>query len=527
MNTLLAKLSIAMIVIVCGTGAGFYATERINARAFYEEIWQRLNAPVAKYVARRRQLIDHGRPDGTSIRFLARLAGFLKPTAEIFLIDPHGEIISHSLAEDPAATQVDLGPVLAFLAPGAHLPIRGDSPSDPGTRRVFSAAEIRSDAGLEGYLYVVLDGAGFDEFASGTGESYVRTSSSAAVAAIAGSTAMVGLLVFVLLTRRLKRLNREFERVSGSGFELPPALKRPRRGGDEIDALDAAFLDMAARIRIQIVQLKEVDHLRRELVSNISHDLRTPLSAAQGYIETLVVKCDLPREERRLYLDRAHKHVVRVGSLVSELFELSKLDALDAAPVREPFPLAELVQDTAIGLQVAADAKNIDLVIDVGSAAVDTVGDIGLVQRALENLIRNAIRFTQDGGRVEVGLAERGESAVVSVEDDGPGIAEEHLPRIFDRFYRVTAERDANSESSGLGLAIVKRIMDLHDTRIVAVSEVGAGTRFEFALPSCNRTESRPIEPDDRQTTTGLRTETSHTACSPTVLHTVVDTGRK
>ena len=258
------------------------------------------------------------------------------------------------------------------------------------------------------------------------------------------------------------------------------------RGGGEIDAVNATSRDMAAWVSTQADQLKDVDRQLRELVSNVAHDLRTPLCAAQGCVETVIVRPELSGEDRRRYLDDALSHLARLDSLVCELFELSKLEERDAALVREPFPLAELVQDTAIGLRLSADAKNIDLAVDVGSSPVSAIGDMGLVQRALENLIRNAIQYTPHGGRVEVGLAERGDSIVVRVEDDGPGIPEEDLSRVFDRFYRVTADCNGNAAAGGLGLAIVKRIMELHGTRIAVASQMGVGTRFEFPLPSCH-----------------------------------------
>jgi signal transduction histidine kinase len=113
------------------------------------------------------------------------------------------------------------------------------------------------------------------------------------------------------------------------------------------------------------------------------------------------------------------------------------------------------------------------------------MGDIGLIQRALENLLRNAIQFTPEGGEVTISISERPGSIAVAVSDSGQGIAAEDVPRIFDRFYRVRDGEEARSDSSGLGLAIVKRILDLHDSRISVVSKLDAGTKFEFELPLC------------------------------------------
>ena len=204
----------------------------------------------------------------------------------------------------------------------------------------------------------------------------------------------------------------------------------------------------------------------------------------QGYLETLVVKGDsLTEAERRRYLQVACRHTVRLGTLIGDLFELSKLDAASVTPNLETFSLPELVQDIAQEFQLESEAKDIKLAIDLDTETAFTVGDIGLIQRVLENLVRNAIRFTPNGGEVTISISERPRSVAVSVSDTGPGISDEDIPRIFDRFYRSGQGEEARSESSGLGLAIVKRILDLHDSRITVVSKLDVGTRFEFELP--------------------------------------------
>ncbi len=190
-------------------------------------------------------------------------------------------------------------------------------------------------------------------------------------------------------------------------------------------------------------------------------------------------------ENRDRYLRIAQKHSLRLGSLIGDLFELSKLDAGSVTPSVESFSLAELVQDTAQGFALESERKNIALHVEVGSTAAITMGDIGLIQRVLENLVRNAIQFTPEGGEVTISVRERPNAVAVAVSDSGPGIAAEDVTRIFDRFYRARDGEEARSDSSGLGLAIVKRILDLHDTRIEVASKLNAGTRFEFELPLC------------------------------------------
>jgi len=263
-----------------------------------------------------------------------------------------------------------------------------------------------------------------------------------------------------------------------------PTIATPDSGGDEIDQLSESFLAMSGQIRQQLEQQTENDRLRRELVANISHDLRTPLSAMQGYIETLIIKGEsLSDEDRDRYLRIARRHTVRLGVLIGDLFELAKLDSASVTPSLEAFSVPELMQDIAQEFQLDAEKKEISLSISLGSNSAQTIGDIGLIQRVLENLLRNAIRFTPKGGQITLGVSERPGTVTVSVTDTGPGILEEDIPRIFDRFYHSEQGEEALSESSGLGLAIVKRILDLHDSRISVVSNPNSGTCFEFELP--------------------------------------------
>ena len=487
MKTLFAKLATALLLLVASMGTAFYLVDRINTQAYYEELSQSLNAPIAMYVTGQRQLITAGEPDLESLQDLAGHAMVINPTAEIYLLDKSGLIIGHGSAEDTVLrNRVDLAPIHALLAGTGHFPIRGDDPRSAANRKVFSAAEVRSGDALEGYLYVILGGQAYEKLASEIGDSYVGRVSALAALVIVLFTAVVGLLVFGLLTRRLKRLSSEMRRVGESGFKLSPDFHRPANDGDEIDALTTAFVEMSNRITLQIEQLKENDRLRRELVSNISHDLRTPLAAMQGYLETMIIRRDaMSAEDRDRFLKIARRHTLRLGTLIGDLFELSKLDSASVTPNVESFSLSELVQDVAQEFQLETEAKQIDLKTDLGSERAYTLGDIGLIQRVLENLVRNAIQFTPDGGKVTLSLEKLPESVMVAVSDNGPGISQEDLPRIFDRFYRTRDGEEARSDSSGLGLAIVKRILDLHQSRISVVSKPETGTRFEFELPRC------------------------------------------
>jgi signal transduction histidine kinase len=218
-------------------------------------------------------------------------------------------------------------------------------------------------------------------------------------------------------------------------------------------------------------------------VANVSHDLRTPLASLHGYLETLLMKeGKLSAQEQRNFLEIAVKQSERLGTLVAELFELAKLESHETQLHCELFSLGELVQDVAQKLQLAAEKKKIRLQTHFRADLPFVFADIRLIERVLENLIENALRYTPEGGTVTVALAREGKKVAVRVEDTGCGIPQQDLPYIFNRFYR--GENHQRSEGAGLGLAITKRILDLHGCLIETVSAVNVGTSIGFQLPT-------------------------------------------
>ncbi len=432
------------------------------------------------------QFVGKSHFDFETVKKLADQAMVVNPSVEVYLVDTDGKIVGHALPADSVpVTHVDLEPVRRLLAGDVEMPWRGTDPRNPGGRKVFSAAEVRSEGRLQGYLYVVLGGARYDELASSIRDSYVLTTSATAIAAILVAAALAGLLVFGLLTRRLTRLSADVQRFADTDFRDAALIGASTHAGDEIGRLRNAVAGMARKIEDQLATLTETDRLRRDLVSNISHDLRTPVASLQGYVDTLIIRDDkLDDEERRRYLATVRKHTRRLSQLIEDLFELSKLETDSFAPSFEPFPLAELLQDLSQEFALDAEKRGITIEVNAASKSATVVADIGLMQRVLENLLRNALAYTPAGGRISIDVAEKPDGVAVAVSDTGCGIADTELPRIFDRFYRAQNGAASQVGSTGLGLAIVKRILDLHGSRITVTSKPNEGTRFEFDLPA-------------------------------------------
>jgi two-component system OmpR family sensor kinase len=268
--------------------------------------------------------------------------------------------------------------------------------------------------------------------------------------------------------------------VSQRGAAQPLEAQR----GDDIDRLGATFQAMTRRIHQQVQTLQRTDRLRRELVAHVSHDLRTPLAALHGYLETLSLKdTQLTPQDRRRYLDIAVRHSTHLRTLVAELFELAKLDAHETQVHAEAFSLAELVQDVVQKFQLMAHKKQQQLQAQLADDLPFVWADIGLIERVLDNLLQNALQYTAPGGTIKVALTLQGPRIAVQVTDTGQGILPEDLPYIFERFYRAGKGRQDITGGVGLGLAIAKRILELHGSSITVDSPVHGGTTFTFHLP--------------------------------------------
>lgn len=485
-RSLYARLALALTFVLVLVGGGLFALSTWAAWNALDALNQDLHENLAKNLVSEQLIYVDGEINEEALEEIFHDLMVVNPAIECYLLDLEGRIVRYSAPpESVRLDRVDVSAIQTYLEEPGSRPIRGDDPKDPGRRRVFTAAPVMVEDAYEGYLYVILGGqeyAGALEMVAGNYAWRVGMISAAGVLLFG---LVSGLILFRVLTWRLERLSRAMAAFASSGFEKRPdelerVNERPR---DEIDLLTARFRDMSCKISELVDRLRSQDSLRRELVANVSHDLRTPLASLKGYLETLTLKgSELSEEDRARYLDVAIRQADRLSRLVEDLFELAKLDARHSAPEIEPFPLDELVMDLLQKFELTAESRSIRLEARLGGPLPRAKAEIGLIERALENLIDNALRHTPGGGCVTVRLEARGSDVAVRIEDSGPGIPEEDLERLFDPFFRIERETRGAGDGAGLGLAIVKRILELHGQRIEVESAVGRGTVFSFRL---------------------------------------------
>lgn len=482
--SLRARLSLSFVVLFLIIGVSYVSLILWSSDRYYQEITQNLNRSLAMYIVDRAPLIENGVVNEAMMQELAELVMVVNPIVEVYLLDPAGNILSQgALGEGVVNSRIPLEPILEWMAVPEKGPVFGADPRHPGQEKVFSAFPVGTAENPEGFLYVVLGGERFSTLSDTLQSSFSLQLAAGAIVALLVFGAAVGFFLFSSLTRPLRKLQAEMQ-----AFAADHKLRLPDQdpqGNNEIAALSHYFNQLQARIEAQMKSLEETDQLRRELISNVSHDLRTPLASMQGYLELLKIRGEqLPTQERASYLDIAFRHCQRLGRLVGELFELSKLDAGRTQPVFELFSMAELLQDVVQKFELKAQEKQIALSLPEISDAYRVRGVISLMERVLENLLENALRYTPSGGQVELGLRRSGGQVSVYVADTGIGVAQAEIPHLFDRYYRAAKPEGAQQEGTGLGLAIVKRILELHGSMIQVKSTPGVGSNFAFALPA-------------------------------------------
>ncbi len=482
--TLYKKLAITLFVLLAIFGLFIVNMMRSSNEMYQQEIAQKLNSTLAHYIVMERELMTGNRANDAVLENLFHMLMIINPSIELYLLDPEGNIIGHAADDANIVRQsINLAPLHEFISGEAMFPLTGEDPRHAGLEKAFSAARIPEQGPLQGYLYIILGSQQHAGVVDLLQDSFIFRSNSQVLLAALAVALLAGLAVFSLLTRRLghttESINRYYDEAGSAHGDAPAS------SADELVRLETAFRQMAARIDRQVNELQQTDNLRRELVANISHDLRTPLTTLQGYLETLSLKNSmLSTDERETYLLTAIKHCERLTSLVEQLFELARLDSIERISYSEPFQLTELAQDIVQKYQLKASELGIDLQTEPGNTLALVHGDIGLLERVLENLIDNALRHTARGGRVSVDLNPAGDHVTVRVADTGMGIPPERLEHIFDRFYRDETGTDDGTHHAGLGLAIARRIVELHGSTIEVSSEVGKGTAFMFDMQS-------------------------------------------
>ncbi len=489
LHSLYIKLVLVLFFLFTLIGSVFLAVALYTAPMYQQEVSQQLNHDLARYIVNEHVLIENGEVRQDNLSELFHNVMIINPSLELYLLDPAGQVVAHSMPpEKVKRTQVSLEPINDFLATGSHGLIVGDDPGGEDSMNSFTVAPIDYQNQRQGYIYAILGSEKISHITDVLQRSLIMKWSTSAVLMALAFAFIAGLLLFFFLMRKLRVLSQAMQQFKSENLQQTATdSDHEKPSVDEIDAMANTFQEMAGRIHSQMNHLQEAESLRRELVANVSHDLRTPLASLSGFLETLQLKSDdLSDAEKQTFLKIACDNAQRLSLLVDELFELAKLDANEVQPQREAFSLAELAFDLSHQFHLRALERSISFEVVADESVPQVSADVGMIERVLENLIDNSFKHTPAQGQIRLQLKPREDSVDVMVSDTGCGIASEELPHILKRYYRKNDNRrDGSSESGlGLGLAIASRIVELHGSQLTVASRLQHGTEFRFSLPA-------------------------------------------
>lgn len=286
------------------------------------------------------------------------------------------------------------------------------------------------------------------------------------------------------LTAPIQQLTEAAESVKQGNLEA----HFQHKSKDEIGELADLLNEMVAKLREDLVKMRRLQTMRSQFLGNVSHELRTPIFALQGYLETLLESNIADPAKQRQFLEKAYLQSMRLNSLLTDLIDISRIESGEMKMSFRYFNLNQWLAKLVNELTPKAGEKNVVLRFGQSQSFphVLVLGDQDRLTQVMVNLIQNAIKYNMHGGTVDIGFAESGGDVRIYVSDTGQGIPEEHLPRIFERFYRVDKERSRAVGGTGLGLAIVKHIVEAHGSKIHVESKVGHGSVFSFVLKKKN-----------------------------------------
>ena len=480
------KLILTFFTTILMAGIGYTITSIYFSNQYFYQTTQRLNAGLAKDLIKEK-FIDNHPFDSTGTVNKALFGDIMhnmmavNRAIEVYLLDDKGYVqysvvLDHTIP-DTKQRKIDLAPVHKFINSDGKDYVLGDDPKNLDKRTIFSAAKLNRN-GYDGYIYIILAGKDFLATRSDLFNGYLMHIGLGGSLLTLFFSTFLGILAIWHLTRSLRQIIYAAKRFQDGD------LKYRIENADRTDLANVAttYNHMADTILSDIEKIRSIDQFRKELIANISHDLRTPLAVIQGYTETLHMKnSDLSVEEQKDYLKVISSGSERLAKLISQLFEYSKLESNQIQPEKEPFLISELANDIYKDYSILTMKKNIDLKLSMSDDIPLVFADISLVERAIQNLMDNAVKFTPENGEIVMKIKTLETQVEVVIQDSGPGIDKANQALIFERYKQTKIGRE--KEGAGLGLAIVKKIMDIHESKITVLSNSNKGTEFSFELP--------------------------------------------
>ena len=494
------RIYIVVFLLIALLGLLFIGVTWLATTSFYAASTQLLNKDVAAHIAKFTSPYGRGGFDRQKADSVFYQAMVISPSAEVYFLDTMGRVIYfHGTPGEIHRWQVSVEPLQRYIQSGGLHYINGPDPRDPDHPKIFSAAEVEGGSGRLGYIYVILGNRQYRSVTQMLVNSRMTPIALGAVLFILAISLLITVLYIHRYQRRFDDMLAVLNKFRGGDFTARFAAREK----DELELVTSSFNKMADLLLDNISRVTASEKERRDFMVNISHDLRTPLSIARGYAETLLLKRgEMGVEEESAYSELVLSKIRQVEKMVGQLFELSKMESANFEVRREPFVFSEVAQEVVRAVRDGADAAG------AGSGALGGMAgggreieclnctngsyvyaDISMMERVLQNLVVNAVAYTRDRGKIVIGLDRFADELVFRIENEG-----EPLPDDLLSWLNGPETEGMRAARPAIGLTIVRKILALHGYAFraeVVAGKAEAGkaeapmniNRFTFRMP--------------------------------------------
>jgi signal transduction histidine kinase len=479
------RITILVFSLITILGILFIVITYFATTNYHQASTQLLNKDVAAHIAKFTSPFENGTVNKKKADSVFYNAMVLSPSSEVYFLDTAGKVVAyHASEKEIKLWKVPLANINRYISAKGNQYVKAPDPRDPAHSKVFSAAEVFGNNKKLGYIYVILGSQTSENVLSMLLSTHISNLAIKAFAAIIILSILISLFYLSRIRRSFTRLTTVLQRFESGDY----AARFPVNDRDDLTPVTSAFNKMADLLSRTINSLTRSERERKDMVAIISHDLRTPLAIARGYSETLLIKKhkeETGNEQQQEYLQLIVQKIHQVETMVKQLFELSKIEAAEFEPRKEPFIPAEIVQEIIHTYSLNAAEKNINLRCTQCQHHLWVNADVGMMERVVQNLIDNALKNTPSGGSIQISLEPDEQKLTFSIANTGSPLPD-------DLLQWINSPADDSSlinkrpAKLGLGLLIVQKILFLHNSSLEAYTHEGSRNIFIFSLPIYN-----------------------------------------
>ncbi|CAN5862557.1 ATP-binding protein [soil metagenome] len=476
--TIFRRFAIFLFCIITGLGILFIAITYLATTYYHEASTELLNKNVAAHIATFTSPFTLTGISKEKADTVFQNAMVLSPGSEVYFLDTTGKVIYfHASEKEIRQWQVDLKAIAKYIEHKGEKFIKGSDPKDASGKKIFSAAVVKNAGRKLGYIYVILDSKQSENIMKLLFGSHIIKLALQALIIIILLTLLFSLLYLQRISRNFQAMIEVLEKFEAGDYTARFETEQK----NELQPVTHAFNKMATLLSLSIEKLTISEQERKNFIANISHDLRTPLSIARGYVETLMLKTEINKEDYDHYTQLIHNKLLQIENLAKQLFELSKMESVEFKLTKEPFVFTEIVRESVNTFQMLAAEKNIILHCSECQEHIWVNADIALIERVVQNLVDNALKNTNTNGIIDITISVDDTKVIFKIENEGNELSNDLLRWIndFNEKNTVTGERP---KKAGLGLMIVQKILQLHHSSLKAHTSTGKNI-FSFAIP--------------------------------------------